>query len=185
MGDERNCTASRRAKWSSESAWWNDRVNPRDKMIHYLVFFVIAVLYWPRVWTQVLYAVLEWIFNYQNNGGRHGTGKMPSHLPHDLSLEILCVGEEGERKGRILSHWSLKKSKEQQRKPKPQSFGDCSLCPRGSWRELRGVSASLLWVGGIALCTVAHLVHGDRAYVLFLLWVGVKSFALQFFVMQK
>lgn len=66
-----NCTAPRRMKLWSESS---------DKMRQCLVFFVIAVLHWPRVWTQVLYAVLEWIFNYQNNGGRHGTGKISTHL---------------------------------------------------------------------------------------------------------
>lgn len=74
---------------------WNYGVNPCDKMKPCLVFFVIAVLHWPRVWTQVLYAVLEWIFNYQNNGGRHGTGKNLSSS-HGLFLEILYIGEMGE-----------------------------------------------------------------------------------------
>lgn len=53
----------------------------------------------------------------------------------------------------------------------------------GNYVEL--VQVSLLCVGGIVLCTVAHLGWDDRANVLFLLWIVVKSVALEFFVMQK
>lgn len=138
-------------------------------MIQCLVFFVIAVLYRPRVWTQVLYAVLEWIFNYQNNGGRHGTGKMSTRLPHDLFLEILCIGEEGERKGRILPHWSLTKTqKNNKENASPKALGAAVFATGeagGNYMEL--VQASLLWVGGIVLCTVAHLGRDDRGNVLF------------------
>lgn len=53
MGDER-CD-----KAAQHHGGRNDGVNPRDKVIPCVVFFVVAVLHRPRVWTQVLYAVLE------------------------------------------------------------------------------------------------------------------------------
>jgi len=54
---------------------------------------------------------------------------------------------------------------------------------KGNYVEL--VYASLLWVGGIVLCTVTHRGCDESPSVLFLLWIVVKSVALEFFVMQK
>lgn len=148
--------------WAMQSTvqhWerWNDAVNLWDKITWYVVFSVIAVLYWPRVWTQVLYAVLEWIFNYQNNGGRHGTGKMSTCTP--CLQKILGMGKEGEGS-------SLKiKNKQKQATENPEDSGDKALIPENfESYKLRGwgscmqlVHASLLWVGGIMLCTAEHL----------------------------
>lgn len=107
-----------------------------------LVFFVVAVLYWPRVWTQVLYAVLEWIFNYQNNGGRHGTGKMSTRTPHDFSA--FCVLERREKGG---GNPSLKFRKNKRATIKLQTFKNlgCSLCHEWSWREAYCVNLCPGW----------------------------------------
>lgn len=122
--------------------------------IHCLVCSVVAVLHWPRVWTQVLYAVLEWIFNYQNNGGRHGTGKLTSFW------ELLCIGDEGERKGGILCSLKWQKPPKWNKNPNKimkESFGGCSLCHWWSWRELRGVSAGICSGWEESCCAQWHI----------------------------
>lgn len=96
---------------------WNYWVNPCDKMRPCLVFFVIAVFHWPRVWTQILYAVLEWIFNYQNNGGRHGTGKISTHF-----LAYFWKSSVLERGGKSLSAKVKKNSQRTTEKTQAPTF---------------------------------------------------------------
>lgn len=92
-------------------------------------------------------------------------------------------GKKGENSSPLKFKKTQKNNKEN---PNPKALGVPVFATgeaEGNYREL--VHSSLLWVGGIVLCTVAHLGRDDRAHVLFLLWLVVKSVALQFFVMQK
>ena len=75
----------------------------------------------------------------------------------------------GGKKGENSSPLKLKKpQKNNKENASPKALGAAVFATGeagGNYTEL--VQASLLWVGGIVLCTVAHLGRDDRANVLF------------------
>lgn len=100
----------------------------------------------------------------------------------------MCRRGEG-KQGENSSSLKLKKKttqKNNKENSSPKALGAAVSAmgeAEGNYMEVAQVS--LLWVGGIVLCTVVHTGCDDKANVLFLLWIVVKSVVLQFFVMRK